>query len=179
MKNGVTTQSVTIIVGFITAILAGGLITSVVGYYGNQRARRRKIIAEAVKVAFERVEILYKIRRRTNNPDLLPSDELAIRNEMHDIQSKTDYFITIISSESAWLGVKYQNLISEIKRQTEPLLQEAWERVPQGIGVKLKQDKHPNLSKVQNSFILDSQRYFNPMRRLWFASLFRIHRANK
>ena len=169
--------SSTIIIGLISAALAGGLFTGFINYTKSQRARRRRIIAEAVETAFDRVEILYKIRRRPTDKTLLAKDEVAIRDEMHRVQSKTEYYIAILSSESAWLGACYEKLINEIKRQTEPLFQEAWNLEPKGVGVKLKDAKHPNLKQARQEFILDTQRYFNPLRRLVFASIFRMWRA--
>ena len=171
MDNGVTT-----IIGLASAALAGGLITGFVNYSKSQRARRRRIIAEAVEVAFDRVEILYKIRRRPVNTELLTQDELAIRNEMHRIQSKTEYYIAILSSESVWLGACYEKLIGEIKKQTEPLIQAAWGEKPVGVAVGLKEAKNPDLKAARQEFILETQRYFNPIRRLIFASIFRLWR---
>lgn len=177
MDSGVTTSTTTVLIGLITAALAGGILTGLVNYSKSQRARRRRIIAEAVKVAFDRVEVLYKVRRRPTDPKLLAQDEVDIRNEMHNIQSKTEYYVAILSSESVWLGACYEKLINEIKKQTEPLLQEAWEQAPQGVGVKLKTAKHPNLKASRQEFILETQRYFNPLRRLVFASIFRLWRV--
>ena len=176
MGNGTITDTSTVVIGLITAALAGGLLTGFVHYTKSQRVRRRRIIAEAVEVAFDRVEILYKIRRRPTNPTLLAQDEINIRDEMHRIQSKTEYYIAILSSESVWLGSCYEKLISEIKRQTEPLLQLAWDQKPQGVGVKLKGATHPDLKGARKEFILETQRYFNLPRRIYFATLFRVRR---
>ncbi len=177
MDNGLMTNTATIVIALATAALAGGLLTGLVSYAKSQRARRRRIIAEAVEVAFDRVEILYKIRRRPTDQRLLAQDELDIRNEMHRIQSKTEYYIAILSSESAWLGACYEKLIGVIRRQTEPLFQEAWDDKPKGIGVKLKDAKHSDLNGARREFILETQRYFNPLRRLVFASFFRLRRV--
>lgn len=177
MDSGLTTNTVTVMIGLASAALAGGLLTGLVNYTKSQRARRRRIVAEAVEVAFDRVEILYKIRRRPIDPALLAKDELAIRDEMHRIQSKTEYYIAILSSESVWFGACYEKLISEIKKQTEPLLQEAWEQKPSGVGIKLKTAKHPDLKAVRKEFILETQRYFSPLRRIYFASVFRLWRS--
>lgn len=176
MDNGVNTNSITVILGLATAALAGGLMTGLISYAKSQRARRRRIIAEAVEVAFDRIEILYKIRRRPTDTALLAQDELNIRNEMHQIQSKTEYYISILSSESVWLGSCYEKLINKIRSQTEPLFQDAWAQKPKGVGVQLKDVKHPDLGNARREFILETQRYFNPLRRLVFASIFRLWR---
>ena len=176
MDNGVITNTATVVLGLITAALAGGLLTGFVNYTQNQRARRRRVIAEAVEIAFDRVEMLYKVRRRPINATLLAQDEVNIRDDMHRIQSKTEYYITILSSESAWLGSCYEKLINEIKRQTEPLLQEAWGQKPKGVGIKLKGAGHPDLKNARRQFILEILRYFNPLKRIYFASMFRLRR---
>lgn len=176
MENGVEINTITVVVGLATAALAGGLLTGLINYTKSQRARRRRIIAEAVEVAFDRVEILYKIRRRPTNSELLARDELDIRNEMHRIQSKTEYYIAMLSSESVWLGACYEKLVSEIKSQTEPLLQTAWKEKPKGVGAQLKDSIHPNLKPARQEFILETQRYFNPLRRFIFASIYRSWR---
>jgi hypothetical protein len=172
--SGVTTTVSTHTLQIVVALLAGGLVSGLLGYSQSQRARRKKLVAEAVAIAFARVEILYKIRRRPKDPRLCAADELAIRNEMHDIQTKTEYYISILSSESGWLGSSYERLIKEIRKQTEPLLQAAWLQKPLGVGAELKDAKHPQLVDPRKKFILDTQRYFNPLRRLIFAAAFRI-----
>lgn len=177
MDTGVIANDLTIVIGLASAALAGGLLTGLVNYSRSERSRRRRIIAEAVEVAYDRVEILYKIRRRPLNAQLLDQDELDIRNEMHRVQSKTEYYVVMLSSESAWLGACYEKLIKEIKRQTEPLFQEAWEQKPKGVGCKLKDCTHPDLKAARQEFILDTQRYFNPLRRIIFATIYRLWRT--
>lgn len=177
MDNGVTTSSSTVVIGLLAAALAGGLLTGFVSYTKSQRARRRRIIAEAVEIAFDRVEIVYKLLRRPTDPVLLARDELDIRNEMHRIQSKTEYYIAILSSESVWLGACYEKLIDEIKLQTKPVLQKVWQQKPKGVDVKLEQTIQINLTSARNEFILDTQRYFNPIRRIWFSLTYRMWRS--
>lgn len=177
MNNGVTTSAATVIVSLFAATLAGGLLTGLVSYTKSQRARRRRIIAEAVQTAFDRAEIAYKLLRRPTDPTLLAQDDLDIRNEMHHIQSKTEYYIAILSSESVWLGACYEKLINEIKRQTKPLMQDAWTQKPKGVGVKLENSVPIDLTTARKEFILEVQRYFNPIRRAWFATVYRLWRS--
>ena len=118
--------------------------------------------------------MLYKIRRRTTDKRLLPEDELAIRNEMHEVQKKTDYYIGILNTESAWLGDSYARLVRDIRTATENLFREAWKEKPKGVGAELKGAKPPQLGDARERFIKDARRYFNPLKRLFFASIFRL-----
>lgn len=159
------------------AVLIGGILTNLFSFFTGERARRRAVIAEAVEIAFDRVEIVDKIRRRPLDKNLLARDELDIRNEMHRIQSRTQYYIATLSSESAWLGASYEKLVMCIKKETEPLMQSAWKEKPGGVKTELKNSKRPNVEIARRNFVKDTQRYFNPLKRIWFALLFRLHRA--
>lgn len=159
------------------AVLLGGILTNLSSFFTGERARRRSVIAEAVQVAFDRVEIVDKIRRRPSDKGLLARDELDIRNEMHHIQSRTQYYITILSSESAWLGASYEKLVAKIKKETEPLMQAAWKEKPGGVRAELKNTKRPDVEIARRDFVKDTQRYFNPLKRVWFGLLFRLYKA--
>lgn len=159
------------------AVLIGGALTSMFTFFIGERARRRKVIAEAVEIAFDRAEVVDRIQRRPTDKTLLAQDELGIRNEMHRIQSRTQYYITVLSSESAWLGASYEKLIAKIKAETEPLMQAAWKDEPKGIKAELKNTKRPDVEIARRNFVKDTQRYFNPVKRAWFGLLFRLQRA--
>ncbi len=158
----------------IIALLAGGSVGALISYYKSTRLHKKEIVAKATETAIARVEILYKVLRRTKDKSLLASDELAIRNEMHEIQKKTDFYLSILKSESAWLGASYEKLIEGIKKETEPKLQEGWKQKPKGVGVQLKGYSHPVIKPLRDSFTKDVQRFFNPIKRLFFASLYRF-----
>lgn len=160
----------------LAAIISGGLIGGVITYLQVNRFRRKQMIAEALETALARVEVLYKIRRRTKDKKLLPEDELAIRNEMHSVQQKTDYYIGILNTESAWLGDSYDQLVKYIKAETEELFRKAWKEKPKGVGAELKDAEHPKIGKAKEKFINDTRRFFNPIKRLYFGTAFRIKR---
>jgi hypothetical protein len=160
----------------LAAVLSGSLIGGVISYYKTSRMRRKQVVAEAFETALARVELLYKVRRRTKDKNLLPQDELAIRNEIHLVQQKTDYYIGILNAESAWYGERYERLVRLVKIATEDLLRAAWKEEPQGVGVELKDAKHPQLVTARKNFIRDTRRYFNPLKRLFFASVYRLFR---
>lgn len=158
----------------VTAVLSGGLIGGGISYYQTNRLRRKQIVAEAFETALARVEVLYKIRRRTTDKRLLSEDELDIRNEMHEVQKKTDYYIGILNAESAWLGASYERLVDDIKTATDGLFREAWKGKPKGAGAELMSAKHPQLKDARKRFTKDTRRYFNPIKRVFFGSLYRI-----
>jgi hypothetical protein len=174
-----TTGATVIIAALIGAVaaLVGNALSNLSNFAVGERSRRRRIIAEAVEVAFDRVEVLYMIRRRSKDKKLRVKDDIEIRNEMHRIQSKTKYYTTIVSSESAWLGSSYEKLISIIKSETEPLLQKAWKEQPKGISEVLKGSNHPLIESARRDFIRDTQLYFNPLKRCWFGLIYKIQRT--
>lgn len=160
----------------VVAIISGGLIGGIITYLQVNRFRRKQIVAEALETALARVEVLYKIRRRTKDKKLLPEDELAIRNEMHSVQQKTDYYIGILNTESAWLGDSYEQLVSSVKAETEELFRKAWKEKPKGVGAELKDAEHPKIGKAKEKFITDTRRFFNPIKRLYFGTIFKIRK---
>lgn len=158
----------------LIAIISGGLSGSIIAYFQANRFRRKQIVADAFETALARVEVLYKVRRRTTNKALLSSDEISIRDELHNIQLKTDYYIGILYSESIWLGASYEKFVLSIKTATEVLFREAWAESPKGVGVDLKKSEHPQIAEARNRFIKDFQRYFNPFKRCFFSAIYRL-----
>lgn len=153
----------------IAAIITGGIAVAIFGQVQATRLRRKQLIAEAYQTALARVEVLYRIRRRTTSKALADQDTINIRDEMHDIQTKTDYYTGLLRTESTWFGKSYENLIDNIKKETEPLMQQAWTDNPKGVGVKLKNTTHPNVSTHKDQFLKDIRQFFNPYYRMWRA----------
>lgn len=158
----------------LAATLSGSLVGGLISYYKTSRMRQKQVVAEAFETALARVELLYKVRRRTDNKELLAEDELAIRNEMHAMQQKTEYYIGVLNAESGWFGASYEKLVGSVKAATENLFRDAWKKQPKGVGAELKGAKHPQITLARKEFIKDTQRYFNPIKRLFFTTKFRI-----
>ena len=138
---------------------------AIYGQIQSTRLRRKKLIAAAYQTALSRVEVLYRIRRRTAQKTLAEQDAISIRDTMHDVQTRTDYYVGLLWTESTWFGRSYEMLIEGIKNQTEPLMQKAWDDKAVGPGVKLKNVPHPDVTTYKQDFLKDVRDFFNPILR--------------
>lgn len=146
----------------VVSALVGGVISN----WHSYRLKRKELIASATRSALARVEMYYRIRRRTDDR----SDQIKIRDSFHSIQADNDYYISLLYSESPWLGDTYVMFIAALKKETMPLLQQAWDESPMGPSAKLENTIKPNhvlIEKYRNQFATDSKRYFNPLARSW------------
>lgn len=109
----------------LIGIITGGLGVAFIGQLQATRLRRKELIAEAYQTTLARLELLYRISRRSADKTLAEQDAISIRDEMHDIQTKTDYYIGLLRTESIWFGKAYQSFVVEIKKITAPLMQQA------------------------------------------------------
>ncbi len=150
----------------LIGIITGGLGVAFIGQLQATRLRRKELIAEAYQTTLARLELLYRISRRSADKTLAEQDAISIRDEMHDIQTKTDYYIGLLRTESIWFGKAYQSFVVEIKKITAPLMQQAWDSQAKGPGAKLENEKHPDISQCTDKFLADVRDFFNPFSRL-------------
>lgn len=142
----------------LTSVVLAALISSV----SASRLKRKELVAEATKSALKRVEMYYRIRRRIDGRQ----DKLQIRDDFHTIQEENDYYCSLLSVESVWLGHRYKQFIEAIKRGTNPLIKEAWNERAYGPDGELQKLKHPDVDKYIKQFAKDSRRLFNPISRV-------------
>jgi hypothetical protein len=147
------------IIKITTIILASAVIGSIISSISNTRLQRKEIVAGATKSALRRVEMYYRIRRRIESSD----DKIKIRNIFHDIQEENDYYKSLLSIESVWLGYRYQKFIEALKRETGPYLQKAWKEKSYGPAGSVK---GPDAQKYIDQFTKDSRKLFNPFSRV-------------
>lgn len=160
---------------FLTAVIvpliSGSVAAAFVGYWKSHVLRRKALVAEAYKVALDRVEAVYWIRRRTRQKTLLPQDEIDVRNQLHDVQRQTEYYKGLLSIEAKWFGKSYSDFVSTIIKATGPLLKEAWQDLPSGPGGDLSKIVHPKalpeVRKAEERFLKDARAFFNIFQRTW------------
>lgn len=161
--------------GFLTAVIvpliSGSLAAAFVGYWKSHVLRRKTLVAEAYKVALDRVEAVYWIRRRTRQRALRPQDEIDVRNQLHEVQRQTEYYKGLLSIEAKWFGKSYSDFVASITKATGPLLKDAWEDSPSGPGGDLSNITHPKslpeVSKAEGVFLKDARAFFNIFQRTW------------
>lgn len=149
----------------LAAILGSALLASFATNWQMSRQRRKEIVAAATKSALKRVEMYYRILRRDGTNE----DSVAIRDLFHTIQENNDYYESLLNTETVWLGYAYGRFITELKRETMPSIQKAWDGKAYGPGAKLQglttldNDRIKHLTRTFNN---DSRRLFNPIMRI-------------
>jgi len=147
------------ILTILGVLLGSTLLGQFLSNRHSVRMNRKELIAGATKSALRRVEMYYRVRRRNANG----SDDSDIRNVFHDVQEENDYYRSLLTVESVWLGASYEGFIAALKRETMPLIQDAWDSKPFGPGAKLQDIKHPQVEHLRAQFARDARRYLNPV----------------
>lgn len=148
-----------------------GLSSIAVTFIKNSQAiklKHREIVAEASKSVLKRVEMYYRIRRRTGESD----DIISIRNMFHQVQEENEYFKTLLVSRSKWHGERYVLFISAIQKLTADETREAWRQTPFGPDAEVKPEDRPNHKRINElslQFAKDSRKLMNPFSRSWMA----------
>lgn len=112
--------------------------------------RQRDLYSKAFRAALAWKEMLYRVRRRT------PGSERDLIERFHELQEEIDYFEGWTASEGRSIGRSYCRLVREIKRQTQPLIREAWSNSPRPTAEPAPEDEiHPDVNAVCERFLKD------------------------
>ncbi len=153
-------------VNMLSVLLGSSLLVAVVNNSRKASAEHKKLVAEASKSVLKRVEMYYRIRRRTKNVD----DTIAIRNTFHQIQEENEYYKTLLISESKWHGERYVLYISAIQKLTADQTRDAWKQRPFGPDAEIKPEQRPNHQRINElslQFAKDTRRLMNPVVRVF------------
>lgn len=108
----------------VVAAVALSTTLGVLTYYASAskatRDRRRQLYSEAFRAAMSWVEMVYRVRRRSETLQ----DELI--GHLHQIQEDIAYYDGWLSAEAPELGRSYSLLVATIRTTVRPLLREAW-----------------------------------------------------
>jgi hypothetical protein len=149
------------IVNITVFLLGSAVVGTLLSNFHSARLKRKELVAAATKSALRRVEMYYRVLRRTKQEE----DSVAIRDIFHEVQEENDYYRSLLSIESVWLGEAYRRFIAALKRETMPKIQNAWDIEPLGPGAKLQNVSHPDVQLLIDQFTKDSKRFFNPLMR--------------
>ncbi|WP_298957220.1 hypothetical protein [uncultured Campylobacter sp.] len=155
-----------IITTLLVSLLSSAVLASVIKNIQDQATKHRELVAAASKSVFKRVEMCYRIRRRTKNT----SDIIKIRDMFHQIQEENEYYRVLLTIESKWHGGRYTLYIQAVKELTEQQIQEAWEQQSFGPNTEIEPENKPNhaqIDKLSTQFAKDSRRLMNPLMRSW------------
>lgn len=153
----------------------GTIAGAVIANLGKTRLEQKKLIAGATRSALKRVEMYYRVRRRSADA----SDSVAIRDMFHSIQEENSYYSSLLYAEAPWLGEEYEKFVGALKRKTAPLIQLAWSEQSFGPDGALASIQHPDVEKYRMQFAKDSKRFFNLAMRLFMRVRFMLRKVFK
>lgn len=158
-------SEVAIAIHVLSLILGSSLLVALVKNAQSKSTEHKKLVAEASKSVFKRVEMYYRIRRRTKDKD----DVVSIRNLFHQIQEENEYFKTLLISESKWHGERYALYISAIQKLTAEETRKAWKQRPFGPDAEVQPEHRPDhlqINQLSLQFAKDTRRLMNPIMRI-------------
>jgi len=151
------TSSEIAILGMATTLVVA-LLSVLAAYLASKRDRRRSLYSEAVQVIVGWKEMLYRVRRRSDDQvrDLVTS--------FHDLQDKLSYHQAWIAAESKYMSRSYARLVQGIKGETEALIAKAWDEQPRPTpGKAVAEDGHPEVSGYVEEFSADVRSHLSPL----------------
>ncbi len=154
-----------IMVTLLVGVLGSSVLASVVKNSQAQSAKHKQLVAAASKSVFKRVEMYYRIRRRTRDG----SDVIKIRDTFHQIQEENEYYRVLLATESKWHGERYALYIGAIRTLTQQQTRDAWKQRPFGPDAEVKAEDRPNHKRIDElsmQFAKDSRRLMNPFMRI-------------
>jgi hypothetical protein len=155
-----------VVVTLLIALLSSAVLAAVVKNSQAQATKHKELVAAASKSVFKRVEMYYRIRRRTKDT----ADVIKIRDMFHQIQEENEYFRVLLVAESKWHGERYALYIKAIRQLTQQPTREAWKQKPFGPDAEVKSEHRPNHARIEElsmQFAKDSRYLMNPIMRGW------------
>lgn len=144
----------------LTVAVGSSLLAALASNWQENRLKRKAMVADAMQSALKRVEMYYRVRRRS--PD--GSDDTKLRDRFHDIQEDNDHHIALLEMESPWAGHAYRSFLNALKRVLAPYMEKAWGQKGGGATVQLKDEDRPNVDKYIRLYAHDGRRLLNPFK---------------
>lgn len=133
------------------------LVTGLIAFLTARRERRRKLYSEATRAALAWEEMLYRVRRRTED------EERDLVKSFHDLQDQLSYYRAWVGSESVYIQRSYDRLADGVKAATQQLISEAWAHRPRsGPGNATDGEQHPETKQLRLDFMTDVRAQLSP-----------------
>ena len=158
-------NNLTLAVQLLAALVGSSVLVALVKNSQENERKHKELIASASKSVLKRVEMYYRIRRRTTQRE----DIISIRNQFHDVQEENEYYKTLLVSESKWHGERYTLYIIAIQKLTAAQTKQAWSQRPFGPSAQVGPQDRPNHNRINElsmQFAKDSRRLANPFMRI-------------
>jgi len=145
------------ILGMTTTVVVA-LLSALAAYLASKRDRRRILYSEAIQAIVSWKEMLYRVRRRTDDQ----TGQLVAG--FHELQDKLSYYQAWIGGESKYMDRSYARLVRGIKGETEALIRNAWDDpIRPAPGKALDGDGHPDISTYTDAFAADLRSHLSPL----------------
>lgn len=152
----------TAISGFTVGLVAGAVAVWSARFSdrAQQRDRRRTRAAEAYKAALAWNEMLYRIRRRSDDPE----QRTSLVDRFHLLQEEIAFYRGWLTAEEPALGRSYDRLVCHVKKETEELIRQAW-RCPghQPEDELPAEQKLPDIRQECDRFLTDVRDHLSPL----------------
>lgn len=142
-----------ILLGAVTVFAGSSVLAAVASNWQESRLKRKAMVADAIQSALKRVEMYYRVRRRS--PD--KSDDVALRDRFHTIQEDNDHHAALLAMESPWAGFAYRKFLNALKKELAPHMASAWQQNGGGPNVQLRSDDRPDVDIVPTRPTEDSR----------------------
>jgi hypothetical protein len=145
------------VLGMATTVVVA-LLSALAAYLAAKRDSRRSLYSEAVQVIVSWKEMLYRVRRRSDDQtrDLI--------NSFHGLQDKLAYYQAWISGESKYMSRSYARLVQGVKGETEALIAKAWQEPGRSTPGEGPDDQHhPDISRLVDAFAMDLRSHLSPL----------------
>ncbi len=155
-------NDLTLILALLGLLMGSSVFASVVKNSQIRSMKHKELVAAASQSVYKRVEMYYRIRRRTKDA----SDVISIRNAFHNVQEENEYYRVLLTTESKWHGERYSLYIKAIQKLTEVQSREAWKQKPFGPDVVISPEDRPDHKKIEKlsmQFAKDSRHLMNPL----------------
>lgn len=158
-------SDVALAIKLLAAVMGSSVLVALIKNSQKNNLKHKEIISEASKSVLKRVEMYYRIRRRTRDT----ADIITIRNTFHQIQEENEYYKTLLITQSKWHGERYEAYITAIQRLTGDYTRKAWKQKPFGPNAEIKPEDRPDhnrINELARQFAKDSRRLMNPLMRV-------------
>jgi hypothetical protein len=152
------------VTGFGWAVIAAAVLSAVLGSItyltASSRAtrdRRRQLYSDAFRAATSWVEVLYRVRRRSE------ASQDAIVSRLHQIYEEIEYFQGWLSTEAPELGRSYATLVEAIRMKVNEPLRVAWSvpARPPWVGTPTN-EVLPDVREAEEKYLQDIRDHLSP-----------------
>jgi len=144
-----------------SAVIGSALLAAFVANWQKSRQYRKETVAAATKSALRRLEMYYRVRRRTGEK----ADDVFLRDLFHEVQEDNDYYIALLDIMSPWLGESYRQFIRSLQAELKPFMSSALKDDRLGPLGAMGDEPKPQVNELIKQFTKDSRRFFNPLMR--------------